>query len=94
MVAAGAEFARYGRHAADGEEISLQGTRPAQELETAGKLERAEFDRVRVREEPKTADRSLISLSARGGSVVEGRFLRPALRSALASEIRMALRAS
>ncbi|MFN7155306.1 MAG: DUF2244 domain-containing protein [Acidovorax sp.] len=93
IVAVGIAFAMYGRHAADGERISLQGSRLVVELETAGKLERAEFDRSWVRVEPKTGDRSLITLSAQGRSVEVGRYVRPELRPALASEIRMALRA-
>ena len=94
IVAVGVAFAIYGRHAADGERISLQGSRLVVELETAGKLKRAEFDRSRVRVEPKTGDRSLITLSAQGRSVEVGRYMRPELRPALASEIRMALRAA
>lgn len=94
IVAVGMGFARHGRHAADGERISLQGSRLVVEKETAGRLERAEFDRSRVRVEPKTGDRSLITLSAQGRSVEVGRFVRPELRPALASEIRMALRAA
>lgn len=94
ILAVGIAFVIYGRHAADGERISLQGSRLVVELETAGKLERAEFDRSRVRVEPKTGDRSLIMLSAQGRSVEVGRFVRPELRPVLASEIRMALRAA
>ena len=94
IVAVGIAFAMYGRHAADGERISLQGSRLVVELETAGKLERAEFDRSWVRVEPKSGDRSLIMLSAQGRTVEVGRFMRPELRPALASEIRMALRAA
>jgi uncharacterized membrane protein len=94
VVTTGWGFARYGRHAADGERISLQGSRLVVERETAGRLERAEFDRSRVRVEPKTGDRSLITLSAQGRSVEVGCFVRPELRPALASEIRRALRAA
>ena len=94
IVALGFAFAMYGRHAADGERISLQGSRLVVELETAGRLGRAEFDRSRVRVDHKTGDRSLIMLSAQGRSVEVGRYLRPELRPALASEIRMALRAA
>ncbi|EER60763.1 putative transmembrane protein [Acidovorax delafieldii 2AN] len=85
---------RYGRHAADGERISLQGRRLVVEKETAGRLERAEFDRSWVHVEPKAGDRSLITLSAHGRSVEVGRYVRPELRPALASEIRRALRAA
>ncbi|MFN7856147.1 MAG: DUF2244 domain-containing protein [Acidovorax sp.] len=94
ILSVGIAFVIYGRHAADGERISLQGSRLVVELETAGKLERAEFDRSWVRVEPKTGNRSLIMLSAQGRSVEVGRFVRPELRPALASEIRMALRAA
>lgn len=94
IVAAGWGFARYVRHAADSERISLQGSCLVVERETAGRLERAEFDRSRVRVEPKTGDCSLITLSAQGRSVEVGRFVRPDLRPALASEIRRALRAT
>ena len=69
IVAVGIAFAFYGRHAADGEKISLQGTRLVVERETAGRVERAEFDRSWVRVEPKTGDRSLITLSAQGRSM-------------------------
>ena len=92
LIAVGAAFVVYGRHAADGERISLQGRQLVVELETAGRLERAEFDREWVRVEPSAADRSLIEVSGRGRSVNVGRYLRPELRPALAQEIRRALR--
>ena len=92
LAAVGAAFVVYGRHAADGERISLQGRQLVVELETAGRLERAEFDREWVRVELSAADRSLIAVSGRGRSVTIGRFVRPELRPALAREIRMALR--
>lgn len=94
IIAVGIAFAIYGRHAADGERISLEGSCLVVEREIAGKLERAEFDRGWVRVEPKAGDRSLIMLSAQGRSVEVGRYMRPELRPALASEIRMALRAA
>lgn len=90
----GLAFVAYSRHAADGERITLQGTRLVIERETAGRLERAEFPRSWVRVEPKAGDGSLITVSAQGRSVDVGRFVRPELRPALASEIRMALRAA
>ena len=64
------------------------------ELETGGRLQRAEFRRDWVRVEPGAADSSLIELSAHGLKVQVGRFVRPELRPALASEIRMALRSA
>lgn len=74
--------------------ISLQGTQLVVELENAGRLERAEFRREWVRIEPKTGDRSLIEVSGQGRSVEVGRYVSPELRSALAREIRMALRSA
>jgi len=92
LAAIGAAFLVYARHATDGETISLRGRRLVVELESAGHLERAEFDRERVRVEPSVADRSLIQLSGQGRRVNVGRYLRPELRPALAQEIRRALR--
>jgi uncharacterized membrane protein len=92
LAAVGIAFLVYARHASDGEKISLQGPRLVVELENAGRLERAEFHREWVRIEPKTGDRSLIEVSGQGCSVEVGRYVRPELRSALARELRMALR--
>ncbi len=94
MVAVGVAFAVYARHATDGETIRLAGGQLVVELESGGKLERAEFRREWVRVEPGAADNSLIELSAHGRKVHVGRYVRPELRSVLASEIRMALRSA
>ena len=92
LAAVGVAFLAYARHAADGEHISLQGQRLVVELETAGRLERAEFNRDWVRVEPSAGDKSLIEVSGQGRRVNVGRFVRPELRPALAHELRMALR--
>ena len=92
LAAVGAAFLVYARHATDGETISLKGRQLVVELESAGHLQRAEFDRDWVRVEPSTDDRSLIELSGRGTRVNVGRYLRPELRPELAQEIRRALR--
>ncbi len=92
LLAVGAAFLVYARHASDGEKITLQGTQLVIELETAGRTERAEFAREWVRVEPKGGDGSLIEVSGQGRSVSVGRHLRPDLRPALAREIRFALR--
>lgn len=92
LLAVGTAFMVYARHARDGEKISLQGSRLVVELETAGRLERAEFNREWVRVEPTSGDGSLIEVSGQGRSVNVGRHLRPELRPALAREIRLALR--
>ena len=64
------------------------------ERETAGRLERAEFERHWVRVEPKAGDNSLIALTGKGRTMEVGRFVRPELRQVLAGEIRRALRAA
>ena len=92
LLAVGTAFVVYARHARDGEKILLQDGRLVVELQTAGRLERAEFKREWVRVEPKDGDGSLIEVSGQGRSVSVGRHVRPELRPALAREIRFALR--
>lgn len=92
LMAVGAAFLMYARHATDGETICLADGQLVIELETAGKLSRCAFRREWVRVEPATADSSLIALSGDGRTVHVGRFVRPELRPQLAREIRMALR--
>jgi uncharacterized membrane protein len=92
LAAVGFAFLVYARHATDGERISLSGRSLVVELENAGRLERAEFHRDRVRVEPVADDRSLIEVSGQGRRVSVGRYVRPELRPALAQEIRRALR--
>ena len=93
LLAVGAAFVVYARHARDGENIVLQGGQLVVELENGGRMRRAEFNRQWVRIEPKSGDGSLIEVSGQGQSVRVGRHLRPELRPALAREIRFALRA-
>lgn len=93
LLAVGAAFLLYSRHAGDGEKIVLQGGQLVVELETAGRTQRAEFNREWVRVEPRDGDGSLIEVSGQGQSVRVGRHVRPELRPMLAREIRMALRA-
>ena len=92
IMVVGLAFFIYARHATDGEWISIEGARVVVECETAGKRERAEFDRQWVRVEPRADARSLIEVSGRGKSVEVGRFVRPEHRLILAQEIRRALR--
>ena len=92
LIAVGIAFIVYARHARDGERISLQGGQLVVELETSGRLLRAEFNREWVRVEPKGGDGSLIEVFGQGRSVQIGRHVRPELRPALAREIRFALR--
>jgi len=92
LILVGTAFMVYARHARDGEKISLQGGQLVVELETAGRLQRAEFNREWVRVEPKDGDGSLIEVSGQGQTIQVGRHVRPELRPALAREIRYALR--
>ncbi len=92
LLALWTAFIVYGRHVSDGENIVLHEGRLVVELEKAGRLERAEFNRDWVRVEPRDGDRSLIELSGNGRKIEVGRFLRPELRPALARELRLALR--
>jgi uncharacterized membrane protein len=92
LILVGIAFVVYARHAQDGEKISLQGGQLVVELETAGRLQRAEFNCQWVRVEPKDGDGSLIEVSGQGQTVQVGRHVRPELRPALAREIRYALR--
>lgn len=94
VAVVGLAFLVYARHATDGESISLQGSNLVVELETSGRLVRAEFERQWVRVEPKSGDQSLIELSGQGRSIQVGRFIRPEQRQMLAREIRKALRSS
>jgi uncharacterized membrane protein len=93
LTVVGIAFLVYARHASDRECIVLQGGQLVVELEMAGKLHRAEFNRAWVRVEPRSGNGSLIEVSGQGRSVQVGRHVRPELRPALAREIRFALRA-
>ena len=92
LIAVGTAFVIYSRHACDGEKIVLHERHLVVELQTAGRLRRAEFSREWVRVEPKNGDGSLIEVSGQGQSIRVGRHVRPELRPELAREIRSALR--
>lgn len=92
LVAVGAAFLLYARHATDAEKITIQGEQLLVEQETAGRIRLASFHRAWVRIEPSKGDGSLIKLSGQGQSLQVGRHVRPELRPALAREIRRALR--
>lgn len=93
LLAVGTACVFYARHAGDAEKIVLQDGQLVIELETAGRTERAEFNRESVWVEPRHGDGSLIEVSGQGRSVRVGRHMRPELRPMLAQEIRLALRA-
>lgn len=94
VVAVGAAFVLYARHAVDSERIAFTGSQLVVELDRAGKTERVEFNPAWLRIEPSADERSLVELSAQGRSVRIGRFLRPELRPDLAKEIRAAVRSA
>ena len=92
MLAVGYAFWLYARHATDGEKIMLRDSQLVVELESGGKVQRAQFQRDWVRVEPRMDDQSLIEVYGQGRSISVGRFIRPELRPVLAREIRQALR--
>jgi uncharacterized membrane protein len=94
LVAVGAAFFLYARHAVDSERIALTGSQLVVELDRAGKTERIEFNPAWLRIEPSADERSLVELSAQGRCVRIGRFMRPELRPDLAKEIRAAVRSA
>jgi uncharacterized membrane protein len=94
LTVVGIAFLMYARHATDGEKLMLEGSQLVVEQSHAGKISRSEFNRDTVRVEPHIDDRSLIELSGQGRKIQIGRQVRPELRSHLARELRMALRAS
>lgn len=92
LLAVAVAFLMYGRHAADGEHISLRNGRLVVELEQAGSLSRFEFASHAVRVDALFDERRLVSLQGGGRTLVVGRFIRPDLRPVLARELRSALR--
>ena len=92
LLAVAVAFLMYGRHAADGEHISLLNGRLVVELEQAGSLSRFEFASHAVQVDAPFDERLLVSLQGGGRTLVVGRFIRPDLRPVLARELRSALR--
>lgn len=93
LLALGAAFWVYARHATDGEVIELhpQGLRVQQE--EAGQVVSEWFDPARVRVGmPNTAD-DLIEIRSGSRLIKVGRYLRPEVRHHLGQEIRQALMA-
>lgn len=94
LVAVAIAFLLYARHALDGECIRLGRDCVVVEREMAGRLERTEFARDRVRVSSQAGQGSLIEVCVGERCVTVGRFLRADLRPALAKEIRQALLAA
>lgn len=92
LVAVGAAFLVYARHATDNERIKLLEGSLVVEWETAGRSARCEFAREWVRVEPRPEAGQMIEVRGGGRAVQVGRFVRSDLRPLLAREIRLALR--
>ncbi len=92
LLAVGAAFLVYARHATDGERVRLMERALVIEQETAGRLKRCEFARDWVRVDSKEGAPNLIEVRGGGQTVHIGRHLRAELRPVLAQEIRQALR--
>lgn len=84
----------FARHAGDKETLTLVGSSLLVEQRTGRRVARTDLAADWLRVEPAAGQGSLIQLSERGRMVRVGRFLRPELRSALAQELRQALRRS
>ncbi|WP_460565613.1 DUF2244 domain-containing protein [Hydrogenophaga aquatica] len=92
LLAVGVAFLLYARHAADRERIFLGAGRLVVEWECAGKIRREEFARDFVQVAPTALADALIEVRGGGRHASVGRYTRAELRSALAQEIRLALR--
>lgn len=84
----------YARHARDGDTLTLSGESLAVEQALGNRSRRTEFRAEWVSVEPVHGEGSLLELSGQGRRVRVARFLRPELRSALARELRLALRSA
>lgn len=91
LLALGAAFVVYARHATDGEHISVMQGRLLVEQENAGRLERCELICCGLHVRPPCKPHHLVEVRGGGHVVRLGRHLRPDLRSQLAREIRQAL---
>jgi uncharacterized membrane protein len=94
LLAVGVAFLLYARHAADRERIFLGAGRLVVEWECAGKVRREEFASDFAQVVSASAADALIEVRGGGRQASVGRYTRVELRSALAQEIRRALRAA
>ena len=92
LLAVGAALLVFARHAGDRETIILTGREMSVVQQVGPVVERVSFRAEWVRVEPVADDGSLVELSGEGRSVRVGRHVHPAMRVALAQELRRALR--
>lgn len=94
LVLVGAALLVYARHAADQERITLARGELSVEHRRGTVTERTQFRAAWVRVEPRHGEGSLVQLSGDGRQACVGRYLRAEMRSPLARELRLALRAT
>ena len=94
MLLVGAALLVYARHATDQERITLSDGALSVEHQRGLQTERTQFRAAWVRVEPRHGEGSLVELSGDGRRSFVGRYLRPDLRTPLAQELRVALRAN
>jgi len=92
LLAVGAAFWVYARHAADREEITLHRGELRVEHHYGRRIDQARFRVEWLRIEPARCDASLVELTGQGQRICVGRYLRPEFRPALVHELRVALR--
>jgi uncharacterized membrane protein len=92
LLALGAAFWICSRHAGDAETITLADRELSVEHRFGRGLESAAFRAEWVRVEPVHGEGSLVEITGQGHRMRVGRYLRPDLRTALARELRQALR--
>lgn len=84
----------YARHACDGDTLTLSGQSLSVEQAQGPHIRRTEFRAEWVSVEPSHGEGSLVELSGQGQRIRVARFVRPEMRSALAQELRVALRSA
>jgi len=94
LLLVGAALLVYARHAADQERITLADGALSVEHQRGQQTERTLYRAAWVRIEPRHGEGSLVELSGDGRRSYVGRYLRPEMRTPLAQELRVALRAS
>jgi uncharacterized membrane protein len=93
LLAVGAAFCVYARHATDRELISLRDGRLIVERHSHDScIGRVDFALESVRVQPHAGERALIELTGEGKKATVGRYVRPELRPVLADELRSVLR--
>jgi uncharacterized membrane protein len=92
LALVGLAFAVWSRHAGDAETITLAQRELRVEHRCGRRTERTAFRAEWVRVEPAHDGQSLVELTGQGQRARVGRYLRPEWRSALAGELRTALK--